>query len=132
MQRVPNVEDGLLDDLRQVYLLELHAELVLLDAPQVQDVLQCTEECVSIVERAAQRFPSRRREVLVLVREHGDHALDDAVEGRAQLVAHLLDQIALQLLYLSETLFLLDQLQVLCEQLLRESQHLVGRVAAFG
>ena len=62
----------------------------------------------------------------MLARENGDRRFDDAVERRAQLARHLLDEVVLELLDLAELLIASQQLDVLGEELFGEPQQLVA------
>ena len=60
------------------------------------------------------------RERVVLAGQHRDDRLDDAVERRAQLARHLLDEVVLEPLDLAELLVAAQQLDVLREERLGE------------
>ena len=52
--RVLDAEDRLFHGLAEVHVLDLHGQLALLDAPEVQDVLERTQERRTVVEGATQ------------------------------------------------------------------------------
>ena len=64
------------------------------------------------------------RERVVLAGQHRDDRFDDAVERRAQLAGHLLDEVVLELLDLAELLVAAQQLDVLGEEGLGELEDL--------
>ncbi len=123
--RVLHAEDRLLDDFAEIHVLDLEGHLALLDAPEVEDVLERSQERGAVVERAAQALLRGLREHVVLAGEDGDDRFDDAVQRRAQFARHLLDEIVLELLDLAEPLLAAQQLDVLREEGFGELQDLV-------
>jgi hypothetical protein len=123
--RVLHAEDRLLDDFAEVHVLDLDGHFTLLDAPEVENVLERAKKRGAVVERAPQALLCGLGKYVVLTRQNGDDRLDDAVERRAQLARHLLDEVVLELLDLPETFLAAQQLDVLGEEGFRELQHLV-------
>jgi hypothetical protein len=124
--RVLYAEDRLGDRLPEVHVLDLDGQLALLDAPEVEDVLERAQEGGAVVQRRAQARLRGLGEALVLAGQHRDDRLDDAVERRAQLPRHLLDEVVLQLLDLAELLVRAQQLDVLREERLGELEDLLA------
>ena len=100
--RVLHAEDRLLHHFAKVHVGEFHSHLALLDPPQIEDVLERAQERRSVVQCVAKRLLGALGQHVVLAGQHGDDRLDDAIERCAQLARHLLDEVALELLDLTE------------------------------
>ena len=85
VQRFVHAEDRLVDQIRDGELVDLEGEFVLLDAPQVEDVLKRPLESGSFIERSTQALLRALGHRPRFAGEDGDGCLDNAVQRSSKL-----------------------------------------------